>query len=265
MDIATSLVADGESAVAGEPGERPLDHPAMATELLTGLDDFASDATADAALTQVLAAAGDVVRLVGVELQRALARSPWPAARPEDRRDVVDEVLEEPRVVRVRRREAEDQGDTSAVDHKMALRARFAAIRRIRPGRFAPLFAGTLAASRLARDQSSWSASPNQSNSTWWSRCQTPASCHATSRRQQVEPLPQPSSAGSRPQGRPVFSTKMIPVRHARSGTRGRPPFGFGSSFGSSGSIASHNSSDTNGLLMPSHVQAPDHGFETRS
>jgi hypothetical protein len=36
----------------------------------------------------------------------------------------------------------------------MAFRARLAAIRRIRPGRFAPLFAGTLVESMLARDQS---------------------------------------------------------------------------------------------------------------
>jgi hypothetical protein len=167
--------------------------------------------------------------------------------------------------VDVRRREADDQGDASAIDHKMALRARFAAIRRIRPGLIAPLFAGTLAASRLARDQSIWSASPNQSSNTRWSFCQTPTVCHSTSRRQHVEPLPQPISAGSMPQGRPVRSTKMIPVRHARSGTRGRPPFGFGGSVGSSGSIASHNSSDTSGLLMPPHVQATDHGFETPS
>ena len=265
MDIAPTLVADGEAAVAGEPGERPLDHPAMATELLAGVDPSASDTAADAASVQVTSAAEDVVRLVGVELQRALARAPRSAARAEDRRDVVDKILEEARVMRVRGRESDDQGDAPAVDHQMALRARFAAIRRIRPGRFAPLFAGTLAASRLARDQSIWSASPNQSNSSRWSRSQTPACCQATSRRQHVGPLPHPNSAGSRFQGNPVFNTKMIPVRQARSDTRGRPPFGFGGSFGSSGSTARHISSLTSCLLMPRHVQASDHGFETRS
>jgi hypothetical protein len=178
---------------------------------------------------------------------------------------VVNEVLKEPRVVRVRGRETDDQGDASAVDHKMALRARFAAIRRIRTGFLAPLFAGTLAASRLARDQSIWSASPNQSNSSRWSRSQTPASCHATNRRQQVDPLPQPHSVGNRFHGNPACNTKMIPLRHARSDTRGRPPFGFDGSCGNSGSIASHSSSDTNGLLIHQDVQAPDHGFETRS
>ena len=261
MDVATTLVADGESAVTGEPGEGALDHPAMAPELLAGLDTLAGDAAADAASVEVPSAAGDIVRLVSVELQRSLTWSARPTAWAEDRRDVVDEVLEEPRVVRVRGREADDQGDAPTVDHKMALRARFAAIRRIRPGFLAPLFAGTLAASRLARDQSIWSASPNQSSSSRCSRSQTPASCHATSRRQHVGPLPHPNSAGNRFHGSPVRSTKMIPVRHARSGTRGRPPFGFGGAFGSSGSTARHSSSDTNGLLMPLHVQASGQRF----
>ena len=265
MNIGAALVADGEATVAREPGQGALDDPAMSAELLAGVDALASDAAPDPAPMEVASAPGEVVRLVGVELQRTLARAAGAATWAEDRWDAVDQRLEEARVVQVRRREADDQGDAPAVDHKMALRARFAAIRRIRPGRFAPLFAGTLAESRLARDQSIWSASPNQSNNTWWSCCQTPACCQATSRRQQVEPLPQPSSAGSILHGSPVFSTKMIPVRHDRSGTGGRPPCGFGGAFGSSGSIASHRSSDTNGLLMPQHGQAAGHGFETRS
>jgi hypothetical protein len=78
----------------------------------------------------------------------------------------------------------------------MAFRARLAAIRRIRPGRFAPLFAGTLVESMLARDQSIWSASPRRWSSTRSSRRQTPAACQSRSRRQHVGPLPQPISVG---------------------------------------------------------------------
>lgn len=37
-------------------------------------------------------------------------------------------------------------------------------------------------------------------------------------------------------------------VRQARSGTRGRPPFGFGGAGGTSGSTISHNSSGSSGL-----------------
>jgi hypothetical protein len=42
----------------------------------------------------------------------------------------------------------------------------------------------------------------------------------------------------------------MMPARADRSGTRGRPPFGFGGSGGSRGSIRFQSSSGTNGLPM---------------
>jgi hypothetical protein len=62
-----------------------------------------------------------------------------------------------------------------------------------------------------------------------------PAVAQSRSRRQQVIPLPQPISWGRYSQGMPVFSTNKIPVSAARSGTRGRPPFGLGGSGGSNG------------------------------
>jgi hypothetical protein len=93
---------------------------------------------------------------------------------------------------------------------------------------------------------------PRRSNSARWSRSQTPSACQSRNRRQQVMPDPQPSSGGSISQGMPLLRTKTIPVRQARSGTLGRPPLGFGFSFGSSGSTIVHNSSLTSGLLMHS-------------
>lgn len=43
------------------------------------------------------------------------------------------------------------------------------------------------------------------------SRSQTPSCCHSSSRRQQVEPEPKPSSAGRCRQAIPVCRTKRIP------------------------------------------------------
>ena len=83
------------------------------------------------------------------------------------------------------------------------------------------------------------------------SAAQTPATCQSRSRRQQLIPDPQPISAGSISQGRPDFSTNKMPVSAARSESRGRPPFGFGRSRGSSGSIAAQRSSGTRGFAMP--------------
>jgi hypothetical protein len=105
--------------------------------------------------------------------------------------------------------------------------------------------AGTLVESMLARDQSIWSASPRRWRSVRSSRRHTPAACQSRNRRQQVLPLPQPSSAGSRAHGVPVRSTKRIPARAARSATRGRPPRSFGGSGGSRGAMAAHSSSGT--------------------
>jgi hypothetical protein len=122
----------------------------------------------------------------------------------------------------------------------MALAARFAAIRRIRPGLRAPLLAGAKALSTLARRQSILSASPKRSKTDWCKRAQTPACCQSRKRRQQVTPLPQPISWGNISQGMPLLSTKRIPVKAARSGTRGRPPFGLGGSGGNSGLMLSH-------------------------
>jgi hypothetical protein len=265
VDVRAALVADGQAAVTGEPRQRALDHPAMPPQFLAGVDAAPGNPGDDPTSAEVASAAREVVALIGVQLGRALPRPAGATARAEDRRDGVDQRLEEGRVVGVRRREADRQRDPVAVRDQMALRARFAAIRRIRPGLAAPPFAGTLALSRLARDQSIRSASPSQSSRVWCSRSHTPARCQSRSRRQQVTPLPQPASWGRYSQGSPVFSTKMIPVRQARSDTRGRPPFGFGGSGGISGSMARHSSSDTSDLFMPQHDQIPGHGIERRS
>jgi hypothetical protein len=66
--------------------------------------------------------------------------------------------------VDVGRREPDGERDALPVDHNMALRARFAAVRRIRANLLlgaSPPLAWTLDPSRLARDQSIWSASPS--------------------------------------------------------------------------------------------------------
>ncbi len=142
-------------------------------------------------------------------------------------------------------READGQRKAVAIDDHEVLRAGLTAIRGVGPGLLAPLLARTLMLSRLDRLQSMAASSPSQSSSVSCSCCQTPATCQSRSRRQQVVPLPQPSSFGSSRHGQPVLSTNTMPARAARSGRRGRPPFGFGGSCGSRGSIASQRASGT--------------------
>jgi hypothetical protein len=68
-----------------------------------------------------------------------------------------------------------------------------------------------------------------------------PPVCQSRRRRQHVIPDPHPSSCGSICQGMPLRRTKTMPVRHARSETRGRPPLGRRGRIGKSGSTRSHN------------------------
>ncbi len=190
----------------------------------------------------------NVVGLVSVEL---LGPPAWPPTRALDRLDQLNQWLEQLAVVVVGRGLPVRQRRALPVDQDVLLRPRLPAISWIRPGFGPPFLARKLAESRLARLQSIRSAAPRRSSRTVCSRCQTLARCQSRSRRQQVIPDPQPISRGRYSHGTPVFSTKMNPVRAARSGTRGRPPLGLGGSLGSSGAMIVHSSSVTNCFAMP--------------
>jgi hypothetical protein len=171
----------------------------------------------------------------------------------------IEEFFKDHRVVDVCGREHYRERDAPSVRNKVALRALLSFICRIRCGFWAPLLAGMEAESSEARSQSIWSASPRRSRRTRCSFSHTPASCHSFKRRQQVIPDPQPISFGSISQGIPLFSTKTMPVRAARSSMRGLPPWGFGGSGGRSGSMVSHSSSVTSSLAIFSCY--PANGF----
>ncbi len=71
MDVSPVLVADLQAPEAVEPGERPFDHPAVASQAVLGLDTTAGDAGDDAALAQGQTEVTVVVTLVGMELVRS--------------------------------------------------------------------------------------------------------------------------------------------------------------------------------------------------
>ena len=119
----------------------------------------------------------------------------------------VDEFLEQLGVVDVGGGGGGRERDAPPVDQQVVLGPGPAAVYGAGTGLLAPLLAGTLAESREALDQSMRPARPSRSLRTRSRRRQTPAFCQSLSLRQQVTPLPQPSSRGSIPQGMPVFST----------------------------------------------------------
>ena len=183
VDVHPPLIPDRQPTVPIEPGQRPLYHPPMPAQPLAGFDPLTGDPDTDPPPVQEAPTAGDIVRLVGVQFGGPLA----PLTRGLlDRRNRVDQLLEHRAVVAVRARQEAGQRDAATVADHVMFRAWFAAIGGIRADRRAPLFAGTLALSRLARSQSIRPASPRRSSRVWWRRSQTPASCQSRRRRQPV-------------------------------------------------------------------------------
>jgi hypothetical protein len=242
MDVLASLVAHLQPPIAVQPGQGALHHPAITPQPCTGVDALTRNSRDDMTLLQRPMTARIVISFVRVQLVGSL---PWPSARSENSGNGIDHRLQHLRIVDVCSRMPDRQRDTSAVDHKVALRARFAPVRRIGTGFLSPPGAATVPESSEARDQSIWSAAPSRSSRTRWRSSHTPAACQSRKRRQQVIPLPLPISWGSISHGIPVLSTKRIPVNAARFPMRGRPPFGLGDSGGKSGSIMAHSSLDT--------------------
>jgi hypothetical protein len=212
-----------------------------------------------APLPECFAASREVVALVGVQLLRALARSA--TARLADRRDSIHDLFQDLGVVDVGRRVNHRERDTSSVDHNMALRARFALIRRIRSGPLDPR--------ERTRSPSPKTPAPNRSGRLLLSDQEPP-----------VQSLPHtclvpffeasPTShtraaahlLGEHLPGDAAFEDEDMPVRAARSSMRGLPPLGLGGSSGSSGSITSQSSSLTSSLVIPSAYPSP--GFVRR-
>ena len=163
-----------------------------------------------------------VVGLVGVQLAGPAA---WPAA-PAPRTGGIASSVASIIVLSWRLAPAERQAERRAagIDDEVALRARLAPVRRVRAGRRAPFFAGTVRAVERRPAQSICPAPPAGRAGPGAGAAQTPAACQSRSRRQQVMPDPQPISAGRSSHGKPVRSTNRMPVSAARSGIgAGRP------------------------------------------
>jgi hypothetical protein len=151
-------------------------------------------------------------------------------------------------------RMADGPRNPRSVSQQVAFRTRLAAIRRVRSGVRPPKTARTEQLSSTATSRFSSPDCPNSSSNVCQILIHNPDSCQSRSRRQQVIPEPQPISRGRYSQGVPVLRTNKIPVKHARSETRGRPPFGLAGSSGSRGAIRSHNSSGTSGFAIRSSL-----------
>ena len=151
MEVGTALVAYAEAPEAGEPGEAALYHPSVPPEVGTAVHAAPCDAGPDAASPALPAAASMVIAFVGVQLVRALA---WPttACGPHAWHRV-QRGHQHHAVVAVGAAQRDAERRAMGVRDEMALRARPAAIRRVRADLGTPFFAARLALSRAARVQ----------------------------------------------------------------------------------------------------------------
>ena len=163
MDVGAPLIADGEAAKTVEPCQRSLDNPSVSAQPFAAVYASPGNAGHDPALPAFAPAAVMVVGLVGVELVRALARTSTTVAHAWHG---IQGGCQHHTVVPVGRAQPHPERGALPVDHKMALRARFAAIRGVRAGFCTPLFAATAALSRDARLQSRCPAFDSRSSST---------------------------------------------------------------------------------------------------
>ena len=265
MYIIEPLIPDPQPSEAVQPCPRALYYPTVAAQPLAVVTPTSRNTRLYPSTAKLFTQRLRVIRFVRMQFVRPLS---WPASPMPYRFNSIYTAKHHPRVVHVGAAYDCRQRDSFGFDHNMALRARFASIRRILPGLLPPFGAGTVNESTDARLQSSLSASDRRSSRVWCRLCHTPACCHSRSLRQQVEPDPQAISFGSQDQGSPVRSTKMMPRSTSRLDTRGRPPFGLTGSGGRRCSTTAQSSSLTMGFaIMSDSINHQPHlrGFETDS
>ena len=170
--------------------------------------------------------------------------------RTPDRRNRVQQIDGWHRIMNIRRCDIQRQrGPLSVRDH-MAFYPGFRTVCGVWPRVNPPKTARLEALSITTRDQSIRPFLPSLLSKYRWILSQISFSCHSRNRRQQVTPLPYPSFSGNICQEIPERRTKMIPAKQFRSGTHGRPPFGWGGLAGKNWEISSHRTPDNNGFAM---------------
>ena len=248
MNIVPLLVSHAQAPLVEQPVECGFDYVAVLPKTAAMRRVAFGYQGQDPTLTQGFA---DLfLRIVCSVRQHDFRTSTRSTARAFYGRDRVHQWNGQVGVVDIRRCMLDGQWRTSSISNQMAFRTVFPTVGGIGAGLCPPKSARVEQLSIAAVDQSMPSAFP----SSFRNRCQifshTPAMCQSRNRRQQVIPEPQPISCGRSSHWMPVRKTNRIPVSAARSGTRGRPPLGFGRSGGRSGSIRFHSSSVSSGLAM---------------
>ena len=161
MDISPPLVANGQPSELANPGEGPFNNPPVLAQSLGRLHPAPGNAGHHSSLSASHSAPGEVIRLVRMQFPRALPRS---APALPDARNAIQNPLEWHRVMLIGRSHQNGQRNAIRIRHQVVLGPVLPTVRRVRPDRFAPLFARMYEASTAARSQSIFPASFNASS-----------------------------------------------------------------------------------------------------
>jgi hypothetical protein len=247
VNVRPFVVTDAEAAELIQPSKGTLDDPPPPAQAAPVRGATLGQQRHDVTGPEAAPNGGRVVAAIPDHRVRPLPRSPAFAVERGDRIHQRQGFL---RVVPIRAGQTNREWHAAPVANQMTLAAALGPIGGIRPGRSPPYTARMEQLSTTARDQSIRSSRASQSRSAKWIRSHTPAHCQSRRRRQHVMPDPHPSSCGSICHGMPLRRTKRMPVRHARSDTRGRPPCGRPGRIGKNGSTRSHNESGSNAAAI---------------
>jgi hypothetical protein len=232
-----------------QPCDRTFDDPARLAQAAAMRGTPSGQNRRNAQSAKRTAVGGGVVGAVALDTIGALPGAPGSARK---RRNGNDERNQLGYIMGIGRRERRRERDAPGVADEMVLAARFAPVGGIGSGFFPPCMARTEELSTRVRDHSICSAACNRVSNTRCNRAHTPARCHATKRRQQLTPEPQPISSGRAAQGMPVRSTNKMPVSACRWVMGLRPGWVRRRRFifGSNGSMSCHSPSSRIGLGM---------------
>lgn len=249
MNEVQPFVAHLQAPELVQPCDRAFDHPARLAQSAAMRGAPPGQNRRNAQSAKRAAVGGGVVGAVALDTIGALPGAPAPAG---ERWDGNDEGKELGYIMGIGRRERRRERDTPCIADEMVLAARFAPVGGIRSGFFPPCMARTEELSTTVRDHSICSAACKRVSNTRCNRAHTPARCHATKRRQQLTPEPQPISSGSAAHGMPVRSTNRMPVSACRWVMGLRPGWvrRLRFSFGNNGSMSCHSASSRIGLGM---------------
>jgi hypothetical protein len=215
-----SLVPDGEPAEAEQPGDRPLDLPAVPAEPLARFDPGTRDARDEPSLAQPGEVFGGEIRLVRAEFDGLTPSRP-----------AVERTAGIPRISGFRARlswvfapdTATASGMPWASDSTCSLLPFLPRSTGFGPVSVPPLLARTEAASTIAEAQSSSPRAPSSSRTARWRRRHSPARVHAVNRRCSVAGET-PNVSGRCRQAHPLVSTYTTAVNTARSSHGAVPP-----------------------------------------